>query len=63
MMKWKIMWKEGTVVYVRVLSQHLPGGTEGIHGSITQDSRSPDYEAGVGTNHKNTMFGPDRRGR
>jgi hypothetical protein len=24
------MWKEGTVVYFKILSQHLPAGTEKI---------------------------------
>jgi hypothetical protein len=35
--KLKRMWKE-IVAYFKVLSQHLPGGTEKNHENLNQDS-------------------------
>jgi hypothetical protein len=49
-------WKEAVVAYFKVLSRHLPGGTEKTHKNHSQDSLSPgrnlnseppEYEAGV----------------
>jgi hypothetical protein len=35
------IWNEAIVAYFKVLSRHLPGGTEENHGNLSQDSRSP----------------------
>jgi len=34
------MWKETIVAYFKVLSRHLPGGTEESHKNFSQDSLS-----------------------
>jgi hypothetical protein len=50
------MWKEAVVAFLKVLSRHLPGGTEENDENLSQNCRSPgrdlspgppEYEAGV----------------
>jgi hypothetical protein len=50
------MWKEEAVAWIRVLSQHLPGGNEKTTKILSQDSQSmgqdlnaglPEYKIGV----------------
>jgi hypothetical protein len=35
------MWAEALVAYYKVLSWHLPGGTEEYHETLSHDSRCP----------------------
>jgi hypothetical protein len=35
------MWKEEAAVCFKVCSRHLPGGTEEMHGNLSQDSQCP----------------------
>jgi hypothetical protein len=39
--------KEVVRATFKVLSWHLPGGSEEMHENLTQDSRSADYEPGT----------------
>jgi hypothetical protein len=50
------MWEEEVAAYFKLLSQYLPGGSEGNHKNLSQDSQSPanirtrvfrEYETGL----------------
>jgi hypothetical protein len=38
------MWKEAVVAYLKALSRHFPGQTEGKQEKLIQDSRSPGHD-------------------
>jgi hypothetical protein len=50
------MWKEAAVAYIKILSRHLPAGTEEIYEKLCDDSRylsrdsnhaAPEYKSEV----------------
>jgi hypothetical protein len=42
------IWKESVIVYIKVLSRHLPGGIEENYKNLSKDSRSVDRDLNKG---------------